>query len=211
MNRIIRKSCDKLIGLMLRQRVYHSGGWSGGGMGHTAGKRPIWFAALNLVVVTQETHTHTKNLFLQAWFIFLFLEEGAAFPEPTPPCCHIATKWSSHSLLITYQTGHQRITWELSEYQWASALLLQLCFSFSAVALAVPSCWFKYMAVLLTLPCLWPLDSFVVVSDSSNLFILLLSLLSAVQPPACTFRHPSFKFFFCICAFPLNLLFRSLT
>lgn len=66
MNRIICKSCEKLIGLMLKQQ---SSRLKGGG-GCTAGKHPILFAALNRVVVTKETDKHTGatliHLFLQA-------------------------------------------------------------------------------------------------------------------------------------------------
>lgn len=47
---------DKLIGAMLKQHVQHSQ------EGHIAGKHPVSFAALNLILVTKERghmHGHT--------------------------------------------------------------------------------------------------------------------------------------------------------
>lgn len=63
MNPIILSVSDKLIGVMLKQQAHRSL------EGHIAGKHPVSFAALNLILVTKvsadthaRTHTHTHEM-----------------------------------------------------------------------------------------------------------------------------------------------------
>lgn len=123
MDQIILKSCDKLIGLMLRQLSYHS--LRVGGRGTQQGTSHLICSAqaCSCHKGNVDTHTHRKH-----WSIYffkldlcllicppsLFLTEGCSPPWTNSILLPGSHQTKPHSSAITYQIRHQRITSELS-------------------------------------------------------------------------------------------------
>lgn len=133
---------------------------------------------------------------------------GGNLPEPAPACCQVAAKRSPHSSAVTYQIGHQRITWELSvsvgqpRRFYCSGVSLPLL---SPSRLAPSNEGLRFdLAPSPTFRLIW--NSFI----EQNLAGVS-AWLPAPRWAARTSRHSSSKSSFHTCKFPLNSLFRAPT